>query len=209
MNKAQHLPPIVIPEDHYERLAFIAIVSRMGRRPPPTGAALAHELDRARIVPPGEVPGSVVTMGSTVAFRDDDTGRASTATIVFPGEDTRDRGLLSVLTPLGTALIGLSEGQSIRWKSAVGDWRSLTVVRVSQASPTSLAEDGCTSMQGTGREVERTYRSPPGSLAMRRLGGTRDGAGGAQHGEASGEPGRNQDCPTERATPPRRDKNEC
>lgn len=133
MNKAHGLPPIVIPEDDYGRLSFMATVSRMGRRQPPSGTALAEELDRASVVPTTEVPDSVVTMGSTVEFRDDDTGRISSVIIVYPEEDAHDRGLLSVLTPLGAALIGLSEGQSICWRSAVGDRRNLTVLHVSRA----------------------------------------------------------------------------
>ena len=145
MHNANGLPPIVIAEGQYERLSFIAILSRMARRRPPTGVALALELDRAKIVPAEELPHSVVTMGSTVEIRDDDTGRVSRVTIVYPDEDTLDRGLLSVLTPLGTALIGLSEGQSIRWKSAVGDWRNLTVLQVCQAPQSSAHDDGWSS----------------------------------------------------------------
>ena len=128
-----HEPPrIIISEDDYGRLRFIATMSKMGRRLPPTGLALASELDRARVVPATELPNSVVAMGSTVVFRDDDTGRIDKITIVYPEEDAQDCRLLSALTPLGTALIGLSEGQSIRWRSAVGDLRNLTILHVSQ-----------------------------------------------------------------------------
>ena len=52
--------------------------------------------------------------------------------LVYPGEEDTDIGRVSVLTPIGAALIGLSEGQSIRWRSALGDWRDLTVLRIRQ-----------------------------------------------------------------------------
>src|SRR5690606_23184278 len=103
MDKPQDVPSVVISEDDYRRLAFMATLSRMGRRQPPTGALLADELDRARVVPGEDVPESVVTMGSTVEFRDHDTGGATEVTIVYPGEEGSAPGRLSVLTPLGTA----------------------------------------------------------------------------------------------------------
>lgn len=143
MNKPHGLPDLVICDEDHGRLAFMATVSRMGRRYPPVGAALADELDRARVVPAADVPPTVVTMGSTVRFRDEDSGRISTVTIVYPEEDHADRGLLSVLTPLGAALIGMSEGQSIRWRSAVGEWRDLTVLHVSQAPRPGPSGDDC------------------------------------------------------------------
>lgn len=133
MTETHLLPSLVIAAEHYDHLAFIATVSMMGRRKPPAGAAmLADELVRARIVPAADVPSSTVTMRSNVEFRDQGDGRVFRATLVYPGEEDTDSGLVSVLTPIGAALIGLSEGQSIRWRSALGDWRHLTVLRVRQ-----------------------------------------------------------------------------
>jgi regulator of nucleoside diphosphate kinase len=51
-------------------------------------------------------------------------------TLVYPHEADLDAGRISVLTPVGAALIGLSVGQSIEWQSPTGGWRSLTVLRV-------------------------------------------------------------------------------
>ena len=132
MTDRHALPPLVIAAEDYGRLAFIATASMMGRRQPPAGAVLADELVRASVVPAADVPPSVVTMGSTVEFRDEVNPRTSQATLVYPGEEDTDIGLVSVLTPIGAALIGLSEGQSIRWRSALGHWRDLTVLRVEQ-----------------------------------------------------------------------------
>jgi regulator of nucleoside diphosphate kinase len=123
-------PPLVIAAEDYGRLAFIATASMMARRKPPAGAVLADELVRAAVVPAAHVPPSVVTMGSCVEYRDDNSGKISRVCVVYPGEEDGDVGLVSVLTPIGAALIGLSEGQSMRWRSALGEWRDLTVLRV-------------------------------------------------------------------------------
>jgi regulator of nucleoside diphosphate kinase len=58
------------------------------------------------------------------------TGVVRRLTLVYRGEDDPERGLHSVLTPVGAALIGLTEGQSIRWETLKGSWRSLTLLRV-------------------------------------------------------------------------------
>lgn len=133
MTETHALPALVIAAEDYGRLAFIATVSMMGRRQPPVGAAvLADELVRASVVRAANVPSSTVTMRSTVEFRDQADGRTSRVTLVYPGEEDTGSNLISVLTPIGAALIGLSEGQSIRWRSADGGWRELTVLRVRQ-----------------------------------------------------------------------------
>jgi len=147
------LPPVVIPAEDYGRLAFIATASMMGRRQPPAGAVLADELVRASVVPAADVPPSVVTMGSTVEFRDDVNGRASRVTLVYPGEEDTDIELVSVLTPIGAALIGLSEGESIRWRSALGDRRDLTVLRVEQG-PKPDSEKGSRGDETEERRLE-------------------------------------------------------
>jgi regulator of nucleoside diphosphate kinase len=68
-------------------------------------------------------------MGSTVAFRSDD-GQQRQVTLVYPGEADFARGRVSVLTPIGAALIGLSPGQSIAWTARDGRQHRLTVLSV-------------------------------------------------------------------------------
>lgn len=130
MSKPVNLPPVTISTNDYDRLAWIATAGMMSRRAPPVAEMLADELVRATVVAADSVPPSVVIMHSRVEFRDEFTGQVSRLTLVYPGEEDGDTGLVSVLTPVGTALIGLSEGQSIRWRTATGEWRSLTVLRV-------------------------------------------------------------------------------
>lgn len=69
-------------------------------------------------------------MGSTVTFRDDTTAQDRTVMLVYPDEADVAQGRISILTPVGAALIGLSVGQSIEWQTPGGGWRSLTVLRV-------------------------------------------------------------------------------
>lgn len=69
-------------------------------------------------------------MHSVFDFRDGVTKGTRRAVLVYPGEEDEGLGRISVLSPLGAALIGLSEGQSFQWRSATGVCRTLHVVRV-------------------------------------------------------------------------------
>jgi regulator of nucleoside diphosphate kinase len=88
-------------------------------------------MDRAKVVQDGSVPRDVVRMGSTVTFRSDD-GRELTETLVYPVDEDSDAHKISVMTPVGAALIGLAEGQSISWTARDGRRHELTVVKVKQ-----------------------------------------------------------------------------
>jgi regulator of nucleoside diphosphate kinase len=69
-------------------------------------------------------------MQSHVRFRDDSTGRVRDVQLVYPGEADPAKGRISILTPVGTAVIGLTEGQSFQWKDRGGKSKSLTVLNV-------------------------------------------------------------------------------
>jgi regulator of nucleoside diphosphate kinase len=90
---------------------------------------LRAELDRAEIVSPEDVPRSVVTMNSTVVLRDMDTKEKETYTLVFPDEADIANDRLSVLAPVGTAILGERVGETVRWRVPQG-WRRLKVERV-------------------------------------------------------------------------------
>jgi len=90
-------------------------------------AALQRELDRAVVVPSEAVPADVVTMNSTVSFSDEASEVRRVATIVFPSDADASAGRVSVLSPIGTALLGLSVGQAIRWDFPDGSRRRLRV----------------------------------------------------------------------------------
>jgi regulator of nucleoside diphosphate kinase len=82
--------------------------------------ALRGELRRARTVKPAEVPRNVVTMNSTVRLRDLDTGEKETYTLVYPHEADVSEGRISVLAPVGTAVIGNRVGDTIEWPVPAG-----------------------------------------------------------------------------------------
>ncbi|GHD24314.1 nucleoside diphosphate kinase regulator [Tianweitania populi] len=99
---------------------------------------LTAELDRARIVPDNKLRDNIVRMGSHLRYSTNGEGRD--VTLVFPGEADIAEGRISILTPIGTALIGLSEGQSIEWVARDGRSHRLTVESVGAATETQKAE---------------------------------------------------------------------
>jgi regulator of nucleoside diphosphate kinase len=90
---------------------------------------LEAELARAEIVDPKRVPKNVVTMNSTVKLRDLDTKEIETYTLVFPEQADIANNKLSVLAPVGTAILGQRVGDVLRWRVPSG-WRRLKVERV-------------------------------------------------------------------------------
>lgn len=124
----KELPPIALSGIDSERLERLAEAA--AGVVPGTADFLAREVARATIVPSGFALPDVVAMGSRVTFRDDTTDQTRTAMLVYPNEADLAAGKLSVLSPVGAALIGLSVGQSIEWQTPAGGWRSLTVLKV-------------------------------------------------------------------------------
>lgn len=92
--------------------------------------AFEEELSRAQVVEPTAIPPDVVTMNSDVEFEDVETGERSNIRLVYPHEADVERGRISVLAPVGSALLGLSVGQSITWPVPRGGTRRLRVVAV-------------------------------------------------------------------------------
>lgn len=126
----KELPPIIVSGMDFDRLERLVAAASPESR---TADFLAREIARATIVPSGFLLRGVVAMGSEVEFRDDATGRSRTVNLVYPDQADLDDGKLSVLSPVGAALIGLSVGQSIEWETPTGDRRSLTVLSVGGA----------------------------------------------------------------------------
>jgi regulator of nucleoside diphosphate kinase len=94
-------------------------------------AALEEELARARVVSAAEIPGDVVTMYSRVRIVDMRTGEQLVFQIVYPKEANYSGGKLSVLAPIGTALLGYSVGTEIDWQVPSGS-RRLRIEAVEQ-----------------------------------------------------------------------------
>ena len=91
---------------------------------------LRRELDRAIVVSSAAVPPDVVTMNSRVRYSDEMDGMKRTISLVYPTHADAAGGKVSVLAPVGTALLGLSEGQSIEWDFPDGSRRLLKLEEV-------------------------------------------------------------------------------
>jgi len=131
------LPPIVVGERDYRKLSELS--DRTARGLPKVSDFLAAELDRAKILPDELLPRDVVTMDSRVVFRMAATGLGRVVTLVYPADADILKGKLSILTPVGTALLGLSPGQSMSWEDRTGEIKSLTLQTVlSQPQATGL-----------------------------------------------------------------------
>jgi regulator of nucleoside diphosphate kinase len=126
---ARRDPPTISSTDH-ARLAGIATAGTRFRRVPPSARFLSSELGHARIVGASELPEDVVSMHSAFEFQDGTTDQVRRATLVYPGEEDGDFGRISVLSPLGAALIGTAAGQSIQWRGAASTLCTLRVLRV-------------------------------------------------------------------------------
>ena len=100
-----------------------------GREDRRTLEALEEELDRAVVVDAAQVPPDVVTVGSRVHLVDLDSGEELLFTVVFPSRANADEGRISVLAPLGTAVLGYRADDLIEW-DVPGGRRRLRVLRV-------------------------------------------------------------------------------
>ena len=93
---------------------------------------LSAELDAADVVDPASVPPDVVTMNARVLYEDETTGDRREVVIVFPQDSDASGKRVSVLTPVGTALLGLAVGQSILWPFSDGTSHCLRVLHIAR-----------------------------------------------------------------------------
>jgi regulator of nucleoside diphosphate kinase len=114
--------------DHSRLLAVVEAFRLRGCEP--LVDLLAEELARAELVAPAAIPRDVMTMRSCVRFIDHDTGEARTVTLVYPGEEDSRQGKVAVVTPVGSALIGLRAGATMAWRAMDGRTRRLFVLEV-------------------------------------------------------------------------------
>lgn len=126
------LPPIILTAQDYDRLSRMAYAA--SRNAPEVADYLLDELERATVVDGPTVRPTIVTMGATVTYRDDQTGETRRVTLVYPEKADLSDGRMSVMTPVGAALIGMEEGHSIHWYTRSGKARVLTVLKVECAS---------------------------------------------------------------------------
>jgi regulator of nucleoside diphosphate kinase len=127
MASTDPLPPLIVSRFDLQRLE--RLLERQG-----SGGnldLLRAELDRAEVVEPEDVPPDVVTMNSRVRVVDETTGDETELQLVFPAAADVVRGAVSVLAPVGSALLGLRVGSAIDWPVPDGRERRFRVVAVS------------------------------------------------------------------------------
>jgi regulator of nucleoside diphosphate kinase len=108
---------IFITDFDLERLEnLIEDVNRRSSRDGKYLEELEQELIKAEVVTPAGIPPDVITMNSCVCLQDMDSGENMVYTLVFPGDADFDNGKISVLAPIGTALIGYRAGDRITWR---------------------------------------------------------------------------------------------
>ena len=95
----------------------------------PASDSLASELHRAQVIDQRAVPANVVTMNSEVVYEDCATGIQRRVTVVSPKDADAGRGHVSVLAPIGSALLGLRVGQTIEWQVPSGS-KQLRVLEI-------------------------------------------------------------------------------
>lgn len=124
----EQLPPITVSSLDAARLE--KMLNSFSSMQIPNKEDLQAELDRATIVEPQDMPHDVVTMNSTVIFRIDPSGMEFSLTLVYPNDIGDGTGKISVLAPVGSALLGLREGDEIFWPKPGGGSLQVRIKKV-------------------------------------------------------------------------------
>jgi regulator of nucleoside diphosphate kinase len=125
---------ITISSADHDRLLDLIDSARLDWRVPAENLhALEGELARASLVEPDELPPDVVAMHSTVRFRDLDTDEIEKYTLVYPTEADVTCNRISVLAPIGTALLGFRTGDIVKWRVPLGT-RRMAITKVMQGN---------------------------------------------------------------------------
>ena len=136
VSKKVSKPLITVRETEHARLTSLALAAP-GRDLEVADELLA-ELERAKIVPDEKLPANVVGIGSTVSYQTE-LGQTRTVTLCYPGEADIGRSMVSVMTPIGVALLGLSPRQSINWTARDGQVHRLTILSVEPMAKSQAA----------------------------------------------------------------------
>lgn len=120
--------PITLSRLDVDRIE--ALLDTPALRDSATAERLHAEFDRANIVEPGALPGDVVSMNSSADCVDEGSGKHHSLTLVYPKDADADAGRISILAPVGSALLGLRVGQSIDWPGHAGRTLRLKVTAI-------------------------------------------------------------------------------
>lgn len=118
---------IILTKTDFQKISALIVAN-----PSIIGESLEEELGRATLVEDAHLPENVVSMNSAVKFEEVKDGKSSEVTLVYPNEASIDENKISILTPIGSALIGLRVGQTIQWTLPNGKEKELRVISVMQ-----------------------------------------------------------------------------
>ncbi|WP_425997472.1 GreA/GreB family elongation factor [Caulobacter sp. DWR1-3-2b1] len=125
--QTQTLPPVYVTEADHEILSNLAqaVADRAaGSR------VLASEMARAVIVEPGDAPRPFASIGSTLEYQDLSSGQVRRVRLSLPRDASIDEGRISVLTPVGAALIGMTAGETFQWTGHDGRPRGVRALSI-------------------------------------------------------------------------------
>lgn len=143
------LPIIMNAADHEELSCVIVAAGRLSDRARAEITSLRSELERAEIVAPDEVPPDVITMNSRAQLLDLDTNERMEFTLVFPAQADIQEGKISILAPLGTAMLGYRVGDEFEWAVPYG-YRRLRVTGIEFQPEATLHRDPVGTIESIG-----------------------------------------------------------
>ncbi|CTP90985.1 nucleoside diphosphate kinase regulator [Xanthomonas translucens pv. arrhenatheri] len=132
------LPPSLIVSSH-DLARLEALLESPALQQHPAALALGEELGRATVLAPEQIPADIVAMHSRVECEDELQGERHQLTLVYPHEADAAQDRVSVLAPVGSALLGLAVGQSIDWQAPGGRPLRLRVIAVQAADAAARA----------------------------------------------------------------------
>ena len=121
-------PSIIVSSSDLERLEGLLTLPAFRSRSDLNG--LREELERADVREPEDMPADVITMNSRARFLEENTGREYELTLAYPKDADAEAHRVSIFSPAGSALLGLSSGQTIDWKTVDGKTIRLKVLEV-------------------------------------------------------------------------------
>ena len=152
-----HVPIYISRDDHTKLRLLLTTASRS--KPSDALQKLHDELERAVVLDPAAIPEGVVTLESKVTFEDLGSREVEEYTITFPEQANHEAKRLSILAPIGIALLGCRVGDIVNW-SPPGGPRQLKVCSVTHPAPQShAAESASATTIGAGTQSQRS-RSP-------------------------------------------------
>ena len=132
-------PPLHMLASESDMVAALALQAE--HRSPVIAAMLLEEIERAELHEAATLPESAITMGSQIDYIDERSGQVLKVELVMPAQANIAEGRISILTPMGAALYGLTAGQAIDWPDLDGRARRIRILRVRQPGSNEPADE--------------------------------------------------------------------